>query len=69
MGLKILVYSMGIRYMLWLFGAFIAIWVYLSHFGLLYQEKSGNPGANPTIASYNASVVNFCNATGSPEVF
>jgi hypothetical protein len=23
------------------------------------------PGANPTIASYNASVVNFCNATGS----
>jgi hypothetical protein len=24
-----------------------------------------NPGANPTIASYNASVVNFYNATGS----
>jgi hypothetical protein len=23
------------------------------------------PGANPTIASYNASVVNFCNATCS----
>jgi hypothetical protein len=23
------------------------------------------PGANPTIASYNASVVNFYNATGS----
>jgi hypothetical protein len=23
------------------------------------------PGANLTIASYNASVVNFCNATGS----
>jgi hypothetical protein len=28
----------------------------------MYQEKSG---ANPTIASYNASVVNFYNATGS----
>jgi hypothetical protein len=24
-----------------------------------------NPGANPTIASYNASVVNFYNAMGS----
>jgi hypothetical protein len=25
------------------------------------------PGANPTIASYNASAVNFYNATGSLE--
>jgi hypothetical protein len=27
--------------------------------------QSGHPGANPTIASYNASVVNFNNTTGS----
>jgi hypothetical protein len=27
------------------------------------------PGANPTIASYNASVVNFYNATGSLACF
>jgi hypothetical protein len=27
------------------------------------------PGANPTIAIYNASVVNFYNATGSLEHF
>jgi hypothetical protein len=28
-------------------------------------KNSGHPGANPTIAGYNASVVNFYNATGS----
>jgi hypothetical protein len=27
--------------------------------------KTLHPGANPTIASYNASVVNFYNAKGS----
>jgi hypothetical protein len=44
----------------------------------MFQEKSGNPaperrrfnwttlpGANPTIVTYNASVVNFYNAAGS----
>jgi hypothetical protein len=31
--------------------------------------NSGLPGANPTIAIYNASVVNFCNATGSLACF
>jgi hypothetical protein len=30
------------------------------------KNSSGHPGANPTILSYNASVVNFYNATGSP---
>jgi hypothetical protein len=29
------------------------------------KAKSGHPGANPTIVIYNASVVNFYNATGS----
>jgi hypothetical protein len=33
------------------------------------KNSSGHPGANPTILSYNASVVNFYNATGSPEHF
>jgi hypothetical protein len=32
---------------------------------VLSQEKSGSPGANPTIVIYNASVVNFYNAMGS----
>jgi hypothetical protein len=31
----------------------------------LVVDRGSNPGANPTIASYNASVVNFYNATGS----
>jgi hypothetical protein len=30
-----------------------------------YGGFDSPPGANPTIASYNASVVNFYNATGS----
>jgi hypothetical protein len=34
------------------------------HKGSLTQ-KTLTPGAYPTIASYNASVVNFYNATGS----
>jgi hypothetical protein len=34
--------------------------------GDLFKNTSG---ANPTIASYNASVVNFYNATGSLERF
>jgi hypothetical protein len=29
------------------------------------NNKNTLPGANPTIASYNASVVNFYNAMGS----
>jgi hypothetical protein len=29
------------------------------------RRKRRRPGANPTIASYNASVLNFYNATGS----
>jgi hypothetical protein len=48
------------------------IWSLLGHlvyfltvWSLLYQEKYGNPGANPTIESYNASAIEFYNATGS----
>jgi hypothetical protein len=34
-----------------------------------YLRSGANPGVNPTIASYNASVVNFYNATGSLALF
>jgi hypothetical protein len=37
--------------------------------GTLEMETWFNPGANPTIASYNASVVNFYNAMGSLACF
>jgi hypothetical protein len=38
------------------------------NFGAMLQKRANsphNPRANPTIASYNASVVNLYNATGS----
>jgi hypothetical protein len=43
----------------------------LSDICVLYYAGSGTPysGANPTIASYKASVVNFYNAAGSPVRF
>jgi hypothetical protein len=31
----------------WLFGIFYPILVHFTRFGMLYQEKSGNPGSNP----------------------
>jgi hypothetical protein len=37
----------------------------LKQSGLLPDPEKGQSGANPTIASYNASVVNFCNTTDS----
>jgi hypothetical protein len=47
------------------FGVFCGHLVIFSRLGMLYQEKSGNPGANPTIASYNASVVKTYSAVNS----
>jgi hypothetical protein len=46
---RLLVYFTAIRYILWTFGIFCgnlsgSMYVYLSRFGLLSQEKSGNPG-------------------------
>jgi hypothetical protein len=38
-----LVYFMAVWYILWPFGIFYGHLVYFPHFGLLYQEKSGNP--------------------------
>jgi hypothetical protein len=34
----------AIWYTLWPFGIFIGDLIYFSRFGMLYQEKSGNPG-------------------------
>jgi hypothetical protein len=34
-------YEIGI---LWQFGDFVVIWYIFPHFGILYQDKSGNPG-------------------------
>jgi hypothetical protein len=41
-----LVYFTAIRYILWTCGIFCGNLVYFSHFGMLYQERSGNPGFN-----------------------
>jgi hypothetical protein len=38
-------------------------WGHFSGFGIMYQEKSGNPGPNPTTSIYNASIVKIYNAT------
>jgi hypothetical protein len=32
-------------YITWAFGCFVLIWYIFPRFGILYQEKSGNPGA------------------------
>jgi hypothetical protein len=41
-----LVYFMPILYVLWTFGVFYGYFVYFSRFGMLYQEKAGNPGCS-----------------------
>jgi hypothetical protein len=38
------VYFTVIGYILWPFGTICGYSVYFSHFGMLYREKSGNPG-------------------------
>jgi hypothetical protein len=38
-----LVYFTSIQYILWTLGIFCVNLVHLSPFGILYQEKSGNP--------------------------
>jgi hypothetical protein len=37
-------YITAIWHMLWSFGNLVAIWYIFHRFGLLWQEKSGNPG-------------------------
>jgi hypothetical protein len=40
---------MAIWYILWPFGIFYGYLVYFSRFGMLYQEKSGNPGTEASV--------------------
>jgi hypothetical protein len=40
-----MVYSTAIWYLLWQLGIFLVVlYTYHSRFGMLHQEKSGNPG-------------------------
>jgi hypothetical protein len=45
-----LVHFSAISYILWPFGIFVVILVYFSRFGILYEEKSGNPESVAIIA-------------------
>jgi hypothetical protein len=44
-----LVYFTAIWYILWPSGIFIVIWYIFSRFGMLFKEKSGNPGFGPRL--------------------
>jgi hypothetical protein len=41
----------------------VVLWYIFPHFGMLYQEKSGNPvwkhGANPTTSEANPTIVSY----------
>jgi hypothetical protein len=39
-------YFNAIFYILWPFGVFVSIWNIFPRFGILYQEKSGNPASS-----------------------
>jgi hypothetical protein len=45
-----LVYFTAIRNILWPCGIFVVIGYIFPHFGMLYQEKSGNPVTNAHLA-------------------
>jgi hypothetical protein len=57
---KMFIYFMAIWNFLWRFGIFndhfVFIWYIFSGFGIMYQEKSGNPGDEHT----NVSVTSTC---------
>jgi hypothetical protein len=48
---QILVYFTDIWKILWTFGIFVGHFGIFSRFGMLYQEKSGNPGVYSNIFS------------------
>jgi hypothetical protein len=56
---------------LWLFAIFYGYLAYFSHFGMLFEEKSGNPDMYMHITIFNGHVANhfkvglggFCSAT------
>jgi hypothetical protein len=53
-----LVHFMLIWNMLWPFGIFyrkfVVVWYIFPHFGMLCQDKSGNPAANPISIQHSA---------------
>jgi hypothetical protein len=48
-------YLTAIWHILWPFCNFLAIWYIFPRFGVLYQEKSGNPGCEPERVRFNDS--------------
>jgi hypothetical protein len=46
-----MIYFMVIWKILWTFGIFMTIWYILSGLGVVYQEKSGNPDYDLSLAS------------------
>jgi hypothetical protein len=58
----LLAYFTAIWYILWTLGIFCGNLEYFSRFGIMHQEKSGNPG--PTLSSANiANCARNCKAT------
>jgi hypothetical protein len=49
-------YITAIWYILWSFGYFVVIWFILPRFGILWDEKSGNPGSGKRIELPERSV-------------
>jgi hypothetical protein len=50
------VYFTAIGNILWPFGIFCGHLEYFPHFGILYQEKSGNPGGIASFAAFSCTV-------------
>jgi hypothetical protein len=64
----------AIWYILWPFGIFYShLWYIFPYFGMLHQEKSGNPGCLPFLKVHNYDVItpkrvtSSQNLTSSPE--
>jgi hypothetical protein len=68
-------YITAIRYILWPFGELVVIWYIFHCFGILYQEKSGNPGLATGLKiqlssclSAETSCRSFCSSTSAPQL-
>jgi hypothetical protein len=49
----------AIRYILWLFGNVVIIWYIFYGFGVLCQEKSGNPGGHTFLIAFKKGLSVF----------
>jgi hypothetical protein len=54
------VYFTAIRYILWTFYAFVVIWYIFPRFGMLHQEKSGNPGVATLLTFQATDLITGC---------